>query len=345
VPHFKNGLCRVGKVYHYCFKINNRQYKGSTRATDRATAESVLELKRKEALLGPQAIPTPMPTMQKLIEAWMASHKGVLSKRHIEIVDSCAKVWLLPRLGDTLVDRISTQTVLDLRKAMLDAGRSPATANLMLRNLKLLMSHALRLGHIETLPFKVAPLRIQRKPRPTLPAERVSEFLTAIDSLAKNSQVRTMFRMLVGLGLRISEVCNARWEWVDPTRKTYTVGKAKGKEARVLPIPDWLWVHLTTQPKILSGWIFPAGEGKPHGRTFLLRYVKAAAAELEIPNLTLHRLRASFASLHAEAGTPVTEIQGMLGHKNIATTMIYVETSLDAKRKAQEALSLKLGLA
>jgi hypothetical protein len=34
----------------------------------------------------------------------------------------------------------------------------------------------------------------------------------------------------------------------------------------------------------------------------------------------------------------------MLGHKNIATTMIYVETSLDAKRKAQDTLSQKLGL-
>lgn len=36
---------------------------------------------------------------------------------------------------------------------------------------------------------------------------------------------------------------------------------------------------------------------------------------------------------------------GMLGHKNIATTMIYVETSLDAKRKAQETLSQRLKLA
>jgi integrase len=35
----------------------------------------------------------------------------------------------------------------------------------------------------------------------------------------------------------------------------------------------------------------------------------------------------------------------MLGHKNIQTTMIYVETSLDAKRRAQDSLSKQLGLA
>jgi len=31
---FKNGLQKVGDVYHYCFRINGQQYKGS-RATDR----------------------------------------------------------------------------------------------------------------------------------------------------------------------------------------------------------------------------------------------------------------------------------------------------------------------
>ena len=60
---------------------------------------------------------------------------------------------------------------------------------------------------------------------------------------------------------------------------------------------------------------------------------------------TKHGLRATFASLRALAGAPITEIQGMLGHKCITTTMIYIETSLEAKRRAQDALSLKLELA
>jgi site-specific recombinase XerD len=36
-------------------------------------------------------------------------------------------------------------------------------------------------------------------------------------------------------------------------------------------------------------------------------------------------------------------VQAMLGYQNIATAMIYVETSLEAKRTAQDAPSLKLG--
>jgi len=137
-----------------------------------------------------------------------------------------------------------------------------------------------------------------------------------------------------------------RWEWFSPDQRTYTVGKAKGKEARVLPIPTWLWTSIHSMPKaILSAWVFPALDGKPHRNNFLHKPLTNASTKLGLGNLTQHRLRATFATLHAQACTPITEIQGMLGHKCITTTMIYIETSLEAKRKAQDALSQKLGLA
>jgi site-specific recombinase XerC len=56
---------------------------------------------------------------------------------------------------------------------------------------------------------------------------------------------------------------------------------------------------------------------------------------IPFPSMPRHRIGAS---------APLAEIQGVLGHKNIATTMIHVETSLDAKRKAQDTLSQKPGL-
>ncbi|MDR3572308.1 MAG: tyrosine-type recombinase/integrase, partial [Anaerolineaceae bacterium] len=122
------------------------------------------------------------------------------------------------------------------------------------------------------------------------------------------------------------------------------VGKAKGKEARVLPVPNWLWNSIHAMPKTLSEWVFPAEDGKPHRAQFCKKALQRVCKALGLGNVTQHRLRATFASLHAETGTPLPEIQGMLGHKNIQTTMIYVETSLDAKRKSQDVLSQKLGL-
>ncbi|WP_394365850.1 tyrosine-type recombinase/integrase [Mesoterricola sediminis] len=91
--------------------------------------------------------------------------------------------------------------------------------------------------------------------------------------------------------------------------------------------------------------MFPAEDGKPHRPQFCKKVLQRFCGELGLGSVTQHRLRASFASLHAETGTPITEIQGMLGHKNIATTMIYIETSIQAKRTAQETLGRRLGLA
>ena len=346
MPRFKNGLSRVGKVYHYCFRVNGTQYKGSTRATDRATAEEVLANLRKAALLGPQAVPEPTPTLQALVESWLTSHRATFSRRHIELVESCAKVWLVPAMGERLVSRVSTQAVLDLRAKMLEMGRSPATVNLMLRNLNLLMSYAMRLGHIEKKPYTVAPLRLQKKPRPTIPAERVQEFLTKLDGATLDPLKRAALRVMVGLGMRASEVAGMRWAWIDIANQSYQIWVSKGREPRVLPIPDWVWSHLVALPKTLSPWIFPRPDGGPHNRNWLRLTLQKVVSKMGLSiHLSQHRLRASFATLHSESGTPVTDIKAMLGHQNLATTLIYIEGTLEMKRRAQDNLSVKLGLA
>jgi integrase len=56
-------------------------------------------------------------------------------------------------------------------------------------------------------------------------------------------------------------------------------------------------------------------------------------------------LRATFASLHAEAGTPLSELQTMMGHKDYKTLWGYIEQTLDARRNAQDSLGKRLGLA
>lgn len=345
MPKFKNGLARVGKVYHYCFTIERRQFKGSTRAQDRATAEKVLAQKRKDALLGPESQPQPIPTLGTLADAWVESYQRSLSKRHVEIVGSCAKVWLKPELGDVRLDRISTQRVLDLRQKVLAAGRSPSTANLLLRTLNLLMSYAIRIGHLERKPYTVSLLKVQRKPRPTIPAESVATFIDGAAKISRNPQVGVMLATLIGCGLRASEVLAMRWVWLDPTKRTYTVGVSKGKEARVIPIPDWLWLRLVGMPRTLSPYVFPSKDGGLHHRHFLRQPLQRLCRELGLGNVTVHRLRGSFATLHAEAGTPITAIQSMLGHADIKTTLIYIEQGFEVRRRSQDALAKQLGLA
>lgn len=342
---YRNGLAKQpGGQFHYCFRINGRQYKGSTRATDPLTARKVLEERRRQVLMGECGIHR-IPSLGEVRDEWLRIHKSVHGRKHWGAVERTSRIWILPGLRSHRIDRITTGQALVLRSQMLEAGRSPVSVNDMLKILKLLGNFAVRQGYISKLPFQVQFLRVQKKPRPTLAASQAQAFFAAVDQTARNPHIPVMIRVMVGLGLRESEALGMRWEWFNPEQRTYTVGKAKGKEARVLPVPGWLWSAIHAMPKTLSGWVFPAEDGKPHRSQFCKKPLHRVCGSLGLGHVTQHRLRATFATLHAEVGTPITEIQGMLGHKNITTTMIYVEQSIAAKRCAQDALGQKLGLA
>ncbi len=339
-----SGLTKVGDYWHYSLKVNGQRRHGSTRARDIETARQVMEEKRRELILGLARVIC-IPTMKGLVKEWKQAHRSVHTPRHIKNVESYSRNWVLGELGDVRIDHLTTLDVLGVRNRILEAGRSPNTANNILRIIHLLFGYAIEVGYLTHFPYRIKLLRVQRKPRPVLAVGMVKSFLASVDRHTRNPHAPIMVRVMIGLGMREGEVLGMRWEWFDPEQRTYVVGKAKGKEARVLPVPGWLWSAIQDMPnRTLSEWVFPAEDGRPHRPNYCRNVLDTVAEELNLGNLTQHRLRATFATLHAQAGTPITEIQNMLGHKCITTTMIYIETGIEAKRKAQDALSERLGL-
>jgi integrase len=338
---------RNGSIWHYEILVDGIRYRGTTHTTDLKTATLFLNQLRLDIARGRLALKDTRKTLllEEVHQEFLASKTASVSPLYINSVTAHWRVWLGPRMGKVPIDKIEAALVDQLRNALLEAGRSPVFTNNVLVTLRTHLNFAVKRGRLRK-PLKVELLRVQRKPRPTVPANRVQEFLTAIDHATKNPQVRVMVRVMLGLGMRSSEVAGMRWAWVDPEQRTYTVGRAKGKEARVLPIPSWLWAALTTMQKdTLSGLVFPTKQGKPHCPGFLRKPLMAAAKRLNLQHLTPHRLRASFASLHASAGTPLSELQTLMGHKDYKTLWGYIEQTLDARRAAQDAFSQKLGLA
>ena len=68
------------------------------------------------------------------------------------------------------------------------------------------------------------------------------------------------------------------------------------------------------------------------------RYIKRAAVAVGLPpNITDHRLRASFANFLNEKGVPLPTIQKLMRHAKIETTMIYIETR---EEEMQAAINL-----
>lgn len=358
---FKNGLGKYQTgFYYYCFRLDGRQFKGNTHTKDAVLAKKVLSQKKSEAreILDQEAAslglsqsfkvspkPRKVPTVSELVKEWCDSHSAVSSAAHLRAVGRVARTWLLPGFGDIPIDQVCTPAVLSLRSKILNAKRSPATANHIGRIVSLLWNFAVANGHLEKLPFRVKPLRIQKKPRAVIPASLVQEFLAKVDERVQNPQVRVILRVMIGLGMRASEVLGMRWEWFDHELRTYTVGKAKGKEARVLPVPAWLWGAIFALARAESEWVFPADDGEQRRAQFARMPLKRVCKQLGLNGITQHRLRASFATMHASSGTPLSDLQAMMGHKSITTTMLYIEQTLESKRKAQDSIAQKIGLA
>lgn len=339
------GLKKVGPYWHFNLKINGKRAHGSTRATDLATARKILEEKRRELLEGQHRIVSRIPTLNDLYDLWRRNHQAVFSQKHLVSVDCIYRKWLRPRFGASKIDQIGASAVDSLRSEVITLGRSPRYANNILQVLRLLLNYGVKTGSIKELPIKIRMSRIQRKPRYVLPVSRVQEFFSAVDRSARNPHVRVMVRVMVGLGLRESEALGMRWAWFDAEGRSYVVGKAKGFEARVIPVPTWVFDAILSMPKNISEWVFPAKDGKPHRSQFCKKVIFRVCTELGMEGITAHRLRASFATNLELAGAPVTAIQEMLGHKDLKTTRGYLETSMESKRRAQDALSERLGLA
>jgi integrase len=68
-------------------------------------------------------------------------------------------------------------------------------------------------------------------------------------------------------------------------------------------------------------YVFTAEDGGP--RKYSPKAFKNACKRAGIKNFSLHKLRKTFASRLAQNGCSIQEIQSLLGHSSIQTTMIY----------------------
>lgn len=345
-----------GGVYYYQAKICGQVYRGSTDTRDIRDARAFLDALRtevREKAKRGEISRLSLPRLEQIYDLWAAEMAPKASAAHLRSVDSYWRLHIAPHLGQLTLDKVSTARVEACRAAYLDGGGTNGGANSLLVALNALFGWAIRHDYLTKRPFTVGKLKVQRAPRAILPGELAPRFLAEVDK-AKNPHVRACLRLMVGLGLREDEALTARWEWLDLHHGTYTPGKTKGREAVALHLPTWLAKYLQgLKGDQVEGLMFPSDlvdeETKAplsHVAGFTKRAVARAAKELGLKGLTPHRLRATFATLHTDAGTPVPEVQRLLRHKNISTTLRYIETGRAAEvaRAAQSRVAQLMGL-
>lgn len=368
MPKFRNGLAKIGRVYHYHFTLYGRTFGGSTRCEHRNSAEAWLQRYRENLAMEKVGLRTAqaLPTLAQTLDEWTRAQTGAAAERHLVNVRSSLELHLQELLPLSL-DEISTEIVENARAAYLNGkgrGHRPGQegeweldhsmggANKVIQNLGSVVGWAVRRGTLAKMPFKLAPLKPQPAVEPVLWPEKVQAFLAEADQGHKLlihpfPHAATAIRLMLQLGLREAEARGARWEWLDRRRQVYTVGMAKSRELREIHVPAALMDHLDRvlgpTTALPAGLIIPAQDGQQHRPGFTAKPVERCAALVGVPGLHPHRLRASFATTHFEAGTPLSQIQQMMGHEDPETTMRYIVQRPKDQAAAQERVSELMG--
>jgi len=167
---------------------------------------------------------------------------------------------------------------------------------------------------------------------------------------------RTMLQVMLGAGLRVSEVVNLRGVDVDLAQGEIRVNLGKGGKDRVVPVNaetlGWLqaWAEKRKTLGLNGRAPFfvglregPTGRGqRQQGEGLTPRYLQALvgrlgqAAGIE-KRVSPHILRHTYATRLLDQGFNIREVQTLLGHSNVATTQVYTHVNPEELRRKVQA--------
>jgi integrase/recombinase XerD len=153
---------------------------------------------------------------------------------------------------------------------------------------------------------------------------------------------RILLTLVYSAGLRGQEVINLKLSDVDFERKTIHIRQSKYKKDRIVPFSDYMAKGLRMYIKAENPhiWLFngkePDGRYSVRGLSWVMREtIKKTSIKKDV---TMHTLRHTYATHLLEEGLNIVTLKELLGHAEIATTMIYLHVAQCPLVKAHSPL-------
>jgi len=157
----------------------------------------------------------------------------------------------------------------------------------------------------------------------------LEEFSELIKHTKKNHH-RIAFLLGYGAGLRISEVISLEKSDINFKEKKILVRQGKGNKDRVVPLP-----------KGFKEWMLKYIPIKCGVRALQISF-KKVANKIDLtkkkPTIHFHSLRHGFATRLISEGMPIHHLRTLMGHSNISTTNIYLESNPKGALESYEEL-------
>jgi integrase len=272
--------------------------------------------------------------------------------KYVQVTDAFLRS--LGRRRDAKLESIGLKDFLDFRNQLLEEGRTPQTADQLVR--KVLASPftlAVKLGLLDMNPLAgLPPLKSTRIEKGVFTGEEISKLIAAASPDWRGA-------ILVGFftGARLKDVCNLKWSNVDLKKQLITFRAGKTGQLITVALHAELEEHLLSlksshDPKSV---LFPSLAGKSGGGKSGLsmafkRIMEKAQVDAGVARVrsgakgrsfslrSFHSLRHSFTSALANAGVSQELRQKLTGHASAEMNTLYTHHELETIRQAVSAI-------
>lgn len=239
--------------------------------------------------------------------------------------------------GKKIFSDIKTMDIERYKQARLLEKVAPSTINRDLALLRSMCNRSVEWGYCQKSLMK--GVRLYRENNQRLRYLEKEE----IDRLLRNSSYILRFIILIAVhtGMRKGEILGLKWDDVNESQNFITLRHTKNGETRYIPMNEVIQDALRERPRHPnSAYVICNKEGKSFNfrKTF-----ETAVKNAGLSDFRFHDLRHTFASQMRMSGVDLHTIGELMGHKSLQMTKRYAHLSPEAKTRAVEVLSQKIG--
>jgi integrase/recombinase XerD len=226
---------------------------------------------------------------------------------------------------------------------MMSAGKlQPSSINVYLRAINAFVRWGSDEEHFKPPIKSVQLLKTPAKVIPTLNENQVQHIVQFKPKWRKERRVHAMAMLVLDTGLRLNECLQLQVADVDLENFLVTVQKGKGDKQRKVPISGVgrkvLYRHINQCGDPARRFVFTTVNGTALTQRNADRDLKHMGRKLRLA-LHWHLLRHCFGSLFIRNGGNVADLQRIMGHAAITTTMLYVHAQASDFVMAHNTLS------
>ncbi len=339
--------------YQIVYFINGKRTTHSTKKTNEQSANQYLKEFIKTISISaspsnsqPQAATQIIDnknkvTLSKFKEEYLSYCHPIKSSKYLLSINLSFKQFISV-VGDLPLNEITSRNVDQFITTTF--ARTQRGAHHYYRTLKAAFNKAIEWNYISVNPF--TKVKFPKLPK-SFPVFISQEELLIIITNTQYQHLKDIFTVAFYTGLRLGELINMRWSWVNFFQEQITVKCSdefltKSKKERIVPMCEKVKITLTNRfssnSHQLNDVVFYRIKGRRLDQQTISKQFKDIVRKSNLSDkIHFHTLRHSFASALAQKGVSLYIIKELLGHEDLATTQIYSHLQ---KQNLMEAINL-----